>query len=99
MRLLSGRQRAVLILREALGFSARETAARLGITVAAANSALQRARATIDGQLADHPIEETVDTLGDRDLRERVERHADAWERDDVDGLVALLIGESDARD
>lgn len=97
-RLLSARQRAVLILREALGFSARDTADRLGITVAAANSALQRARARIDGRLEDHSSEETADALGDRRLRKLVERYADAWERDDVDGLVAVLAGES-ARD
>jgi RNA polymerase sigma-70 factor (ECF subfamily) len=97
MRLLPARQRAVLILREALGFSARETATRLGITVAAANSALQRARARLDGRLAEQPVEETATSLDDRRLRDRVERHADAWEREDVDGLVAMLAEEADS--
>ena len=96
VRLLPARQRAVLILREALGFSARETACRLGISVAAANSSLQRARARLDGDL-DEPIEETASTLDDRDLRELVERHADLWEREDVDGLVAMLAEEAEA--
>jgi RNA polymerase sigma-70 factor (ECF subfamily) len=96
MRLLPARQRAVLILREALGFSARETAGRLGISVAAANSSLQRARARLDGQ-QDEPIEETASSLDDRGLRDLVERHANLWEREDVDGLVAVLAEEVEA--
>jgi RNA polymerase sigma-70 factor, ECF subfamily len=96
IRLLPARQRAVLILREALGFSARETAGRLGISVAAANSHLQRARARIDGKLGEQPAEETAQSLEDRRLRRMVERHAALWERKDVDGLVAMLAAEAD---
>lgn len=97
MRTLPPRQRAVLILREALGFSARETAARLDTSVAAANSSLQRARARLE-ELDDHAVEHTARSLDDRRLRERVERHADAWEREDVDRLVGMLAEEVAAR-
>lgn len=94
MRMLPPRQRAVLILREALGFSARETAARLDTTVAAANSSLQRARARLEG-LDDHLSGQTVRSLEDSGLRDRVERHAEAWDRNDVKALVEMLAAEA----
>jgi RNA polymerase sigma-70 factor (ECF subfamily) len=97
VRLLPPRQRAVLILRQALGFSARETASRLGISVAAANSHLQRARARIDGRLEEQPTEETTQSLEDRRLRRTVERHVELWQRKDVDGLVAMLASDAQA--
>jgi RNA polymerase sigma-70 factor, ECF subfamily len=93
MRLLPPRQRAVLILREALGFSARENAARLGTSVAAANSSLQRARARLE-QLDDRSSEPTARSLGEGRLQELVERHTEAWERNDVDRLVGMLAAE-----
>jgi RNA polymerase sigma-70 factor (ECF subfamily) len=96
MRVLPARQRAVLILRDALGFTARETASRLGISVAAANSTLQRARARLDGKLDEQPTEETAASLRDRRLREMVERHAELWERKDVDGLVGVLAEDAE---
>jgi RNA polymerase sigma-70 factor (ECF subfamily) len=83
---LPGRQRAVLILRDVLGWTSPEVAELLESTVAAVNSALQRARTTIDQHLpapAPEPAEETE--------RELLRRYVDVWERDDVDGLVALL--------
>jgi RNA polymerase sigma-70 factor, ECF subfamily len=97
MRLLPPTQRAVLILREALGFSARETAVRLDTSVAAANSCLQRARARLEA-VDDRLSEETARSLEDSRLRERVERHAEAWERQDVDRLVGMLAEEAGAR-
>src|SRR5216683_4520715 len=83
---LPGRQRAVLILRDVLGWTSPEVADLLESTVAAVNSALQRARATIELHLparAPAPAEEIE--------RELLGRYVEAFERDDVDGLVALL--------
>jgi RNA polymerase sigma-70 factor (ECF subfamily) len=83
---LPGRQRAVLIFRDVLGWTAPEVAALLDVSVAAVNSALQRARATIDRELpagADAPAAGTESEL--------LRRYVDAWEQADVDGLVALL--------
>jgi RNA polymerase sigma-70 factor (ECF subfamily) len=93
MRHLTPRQRAVLILREALGFSARETADRLDVSVAAANSSLQRARARLD-ELDGHVGGETTHSLRDGRLRKRVELHAEAWERKNVQALVEMLSAE-----
>jgi RNA polymerase sigma-70 factor (ECF subfamily) len=92
---LPARQRAVLILREALGFSACEVAASLDTTTASVNSALQRARATVAARRPDHACQVTLDALTDADLRASVRRYADAWARADVDGVVAMLAAEA----
>jgi RNA polymerase sigma-70 factor (ECF subfamily) len=83
---LPGRQRAVLIFRDVLGWAAPEVADLLDSTVASVNSALQRARATID----QHLPESATPIAGDTE-RELVGLYLDAFERDDMDGLVALL--------
>jgi RNA polymerase sigma-70 factor (ECF subfamily) len=93
---LPGRQRAVLILRDVLGFSAREVAEMLDATVAAANSALQRARAAIEGRVPERSQQETMRALGDEALRRIVERFIDAFERGDVDAIVALLAEDAE---
>jgi ketosteroid isomerase-like protein len=88
---LSPRQRAVLILRDALGFSARETAAMLDTSLASVNSALHRARTVVearDGLNGEGAIAEREATL--------VASYVRAWEAADVDALVALL--REDAR-
>jgi RNA polymerase sigma-70 factor (ECF subfamily) len=85
IQLLPGRQRAVLILRDVLEWSAQETAGILDISVPAANSALQRARATI----ADQPLPASTGELND-DERELLERYMDAHMRADVDAAVAI---------
>ncbi len=83
---LPGRQRAVLILSDVLGWSAEETAELLASSRAAVSSALQRARAAIDRQL---PARSAFPgRAAERDL---LRRYLDAWERTDIDGLVALM--------
>jgi RNA polymerase sigma-70 factor, ECF subfamily len=95
LQLLPANQRAVLILREVLGFSAQETADTLDTSVASVNSALQRARATMEKRLPAQSQQETLRTLGDDKLREIVEQYADAWERNDVDTVVSMLAEDA----
>src|SRR5215211_7732518 len=89
------RQRVVLILREVLGFSAQEVAETLHTTVASVNSAMQRARKTVGERLPEASQQATLRALGDEQLSAIVERYMDAWERGDVDGIVALLAEEA----
>src|SRR3954471_11602325 len=77
-------QRAVLIMGEVLGFSAKECPDAVETTVASINSALQRARKTIDDKLPDQTQQATLRTLGDERVRELVTSYVDAWERGDV---------------
>jgi RNA polymerase sigma-70 factor (ECF subfamily) len=86
---LPPRQRAVLLLRDVLGWSAAETAGLLDTSVASANSALQRARATLEkrfpsGQPAALPTP-------DDQQRELLDRYIRTWEEADLDGFVSLL--------
>ena len=74
-------QRAVLILREVLGFSAREVAESLETTVPSVNSALQRARKAVDERLPEQSQQETLRSIGDERVRELVERYMEAWGR------------------
>ena len=92
---LPGTQRAVLILREVLGFSAREVAESLDTTVASVNSALQRARAAVDERLPEQSQQATLRSLGDDRLTEIVEGYVDAWERGDVEEVVGMLADEA----
>jgi RNA polymerase sigma-70 factor (ECF subfamily) len=92
---LPATQRAVLILREVLGFSAREVAATLETTTASVNSALQRARAAVDERLPEQSQQATLRSLGDDALRDLVDGYVDAWERNDVDAVVALLAEDA----
>src|SRR3954447_2577629 len=91
---LPANQRAVLILREVLGFSAKETADMLDATPAAVNSAMQRARTSVDEKLPAQSQQATLRTHGDEEIRKLVERYVDAWDRADVDAVVAMLAQE-----
>jgi RNA polymerase sigma-70 factor (ECF subfamily) len=83
---LPGRQRAVLVFRDVLGWTAPEVAEVLESTVASVNSALQRARGTIDRLLP-----ETTGQAADPAERELLNRYVAVFEDADMDGLVALL--------
>ncbi len=90
---LTATQRAVLILREVLGFSAAEVADQLDTSAAAVNSALQRARGMIDTAA---PTQRTVlRDLGDAAVGAIVTRWTDAWQRGDVDAIVAMLADDA----
>jgi RNA polymerase sigma-70 factor (ECF subfamily) len=90
LQYLPPRQRAVLLLTQVLSFSAAETAESLGMSVAAVNSALQRARATLDARnpaVAPRALSEEQARL--------VARYVEAFERYDVGALTALLHEEA----
>ena len=90
---LPGRQRAVLIFRDVLGWTAPEVAEVLESTVASVNSALQRARGSIERHLP-----ETIRPTADPAERELLNRYVAAFERADMDGLVALLREDATLR-
>ena len=92
---LPPRQRAALILREVLGFSAKEVAETLETTVPSVKSALQRARRALDERLPEQSQQATLRALGDDTVRQLVQRYIDAFERDDVDAVVAMLTDDA----
>ncbi|WP_030510007.1 RNA polymerase subunit sigma-70 [Microbispora rosea] len=93
---LPGTQRAVLILREVLGFTAAETAEILGTTSASVNSALQRARVVVRERLPGRSQQAELATVGADGRRALVNAFMTAWERADVPALLDLL--SEDAR-
>ncbi len=84
-------QRAALILREVLGFSAQEVADQVGTSVPAVTSALQRARAATERRLPQQSQQATLRSLGDEQTRQLVQAYVDAIERADAPALVGML--------
>jgi RNA polymerase sigma-70 factor, ECF subfamily len=93
---LPPKQRAVLILRDVLDWSAKETASLLESSVASVNSALQRARATLGDRLPEQRTEWAPASGPSPEERELLRRYLDAHERTDADALAELL--REDAR-
>src|SRR5699024_2820985 len=88
LQILPSRQRAVLILKDVFEWSTRQIAEMLSMTPAAVNSALQRARKTISQARLRSRELCTMDAKPDREL---LARYVDAFERFDIDELVALF--------
>lgn len=93
LQLLAPRQRAVLLLRDVLGYSASEVAEMIDGSEASVNSALQRARATMEERLS--VSRERAPRPRSAEERDLVGRFAQAFESDDVEGIVALLTDQA----
>jgi RNA polymerase sigma-70 factor, ECF subfamily len=92
---LPPRQRAALILRDVLGFSGREVAESLETTIGSVGGALHRARRAVHERLPERSQQATLRALGDDGLRELVEAYVDAWERGDLEAIVAMLVEDA----
>jgi RNA polymerase sigma-70 factor (TIGR02960 family) len=90
IQLLPPRQRAILLLRDVMGWSAAETASLVDTSVAAANSALQRARATLRERLPPRPSDWSGSEPSDEE-RELLARFIDAHERADATAAAAMV--------
>jgi RNA polymerase sigma-70 factor (ECF subfamily) len=88
---LPPRQRAVLILRDVLGWPANETAALLEMTVAAVKSALQRARPTLKQHLPEQRLDWAPSGTPTAQERALLQRYVDAHQRADLNTLAELL--------
>jgi RNA polymerase sigma-70 factor, ECF subfamily len=91
IQLLPPRQRAVLILHDVLAWTSREIADALDASVAAVNSALQRARDTFKTHVDAGQPSADLATVGDAAEERLLERFMEAWSRADFDGIASLL--------
>lgn len=92
---LSAVQRAVLLLRDVLAYPASDVAGLLDTTVAAVNSALQRARKIIADLQPAPSQQQTLAALGDAAQRDLARRYLAAWETNDVETIVAMLTEDA----
>jgi RNA polymerase sigma-70 factor, ECF subfamily len=92
---LPANQRAVLILREVLGFSAKEVAGTLETTIASVNSALQRARAGVQDRVPEQSQQKTLRQLGDEQVKRLVDRYVTVWEQNDVGAFASMLTEDA----
>ena len=90
---LPASQRAVLLLREVQGYSARETAAMLQMSTAAVNSSLQRARRTLAARSS--PSDTSAMGHDDAARTTIARRYVEAWERGDLDAVLELLTDDA----
>jgi RNA polymerase sigma-70 factor (ECF subfamily) len=82
-------------MRDVLGFSAKEASESLDTTVASVNGALQRARKAVEERVPERSQQTTLRKIGDRRVRDIVERFADAFERGEVDAVLAMLTEDA----
>jgi RNA polymerase sigma-70 factor, ECF subfamily len=95
VQLLPPKQRAVLVLRDVLGWSAREVAGLLDDSVAAVNSALQRARARLEREESERSLARAHRPKDAPTEAALMRRFQEAWDAVDIDGIVALLAGDA----
>lgn len=95
MQLLPPRQRAALVLRDVLGWSASEAADVLGLSVAAANSALQRARDRVERERREGTLARAHRPRDAGMEAALMRKFVDAWEAVDIERLTALLAGDA----
>jgi RNA polymerase sigma-70 factor, ECF subfamily len=88
-------QRAVLLMRDVLAFSAKETATVLDATIASVTSALQRARSTVAERLPGQSQQVSLRALDDARVRRLVDAYVEAWERGDAEAILALLAEDA----
>jgi RNA polymerase sigma-70 factor (ECF subfamily) len=95
LQYLPASQRAALILRDVLGFSAADAAEALETTITSINSALQHARKNIAARVPDGSQQDTLRSMGDDQLRQLVDRYMRAFEEADLEAMVSLLAEDA----